>query len=77
MKWQNASSENPGFSVIYSDDEEHPGHRYVIQKKQNASGIWRLAFRNKATEPLRIIFVGKTQAECKQYAQDFREQAQL
>jgi hypothetical protein len=76
MKWNNASDENPGFSVIYYDDPDLPGHRYVIQKKKTPGGIWRLAFRDKETDPLRVIFVGQTQKECKQYAQDFREQAQ-
>lgn len=74
MLWQSANDENPGFTVYYHDDEQHPGHRYVIQKRNNDAGIWRLAFRANETDALRIIFVGDTLEECKEYAENFQGQ---
>lgn len=74
MDWIDASDENPGLIVNYYDDPEHTGHRYVLQKKKDGTGAWRLAFRQNETEPLRIIFVAPTEEECKDYAQKFRNQ---
>lgn len=73
MRWTNASEQNPGFTVLYYDDIDRPGHRYVIQKK-NQGGVWRLAYRQIDTAPLKIIYVGSTEADCKQYAKRYREQ---
>lgn len=74
MQWTDASEENPGFTVLYYDDESENGHRYVIQKKTDGTGAWRLAFRENETQALRIIFVAPTEEECKNYAETFREQ---
>lgn len=73
MNWKNQSAENPGNSVYYADDEEHPGHRYVAIQKRGGTGQWRLAHRYKDDEPLRIIYVGNTLKECKAYADEYRQ----
>lgn len=75
MDWTDATDENPGFFVYYYDDPDNPGHRYVIQKRKDGTGTWRLAFRANEDDALRIILVAPTQAECKAYAEAFMEQA--
>lgn len=75
MNWQDASQENPTQYAWYSDDPANPGHRYVIIKSKTGTGPWRLAFRANENQPLRIIYVAETQAECKGYAEAFQEQS--
>lgn len=73
MQWSNASEEKPGFSLYTADDPDNPGHHYVIQRKRDiTAGVWRLAFRPTPDETLRIIFLGNSMQDCKDYAETFK-----
>jgi hypothetical protein len=73
MNWRNASEENPGYSVYYTDSQIE-GERYAVRKtRENSSGMWKLVHQEGTTEPFRIIYIGNTLAECKAYAQEHQE----
>lgn len=68
MQWQNASAENPGRSVYFTDQGPR---RYVIQRSRKVATFWRLFVRDTDSEPLRTIYVGQTLKECKAYAEEY------
>lgn len=77
MKWVNESHQNPGFSVYHATPRGKPNTLFVISYKKKTAKFtpigWRLFVRNKATDPLRAIYVAATLKEAKQFADDFAE----
>jgi hypothetical protein len=73
MNWKKSDEPPTGFSAYKAHDEQKPGHTYVIQKKRTGASGWRLAHRTTDQQPLRIIYLATTLAECKAYAEHYRE----
>lgn len=76
LTWSRPEGGNPNDSTYQAQDEDHPGTTYVAKKSKNGTGLWRLAVRGSDSEPLRIIYVGNTLAECREYAEVYRTAAQ-
>lgn len=72
MIWTDKSETRPGYTVYEADDQDRPGHRYVIQGNNELSGPWRLAYRESDEDILRVIYVGNSLNECQTYADTYR-----
>lgn len=72
LNWTRQDSGNANETNYQAVDEDRPGTTYAIKKSKSGTGLWRLAVRNGETEPLRIIYVGNTLAECREYAEVYR-----
>lgn len=72
LDWSRMQDGNPNDSAYQAADNDQPGTTYVAKKSKTGTGLWRLAVRNSETEPLRIIYVGNTLAECREYAEVYR-----
>ena len=73
MNWHKTDEHQKVFSRYEAHDDQKPGHTYVIQKKRTGASGWRLAYRTTEDQPLRIIYLATTLAECKAYAEHYRE----
>lgn len=77
LKWQNASAENPGFTVWHATPERDPRILYAIRRKRAKRGfkptIWRVFVRNNPTDPLHTIFVADTVPAAKKFVQELED----
>lgn len=69
MKWTDTSSATPGFRSYEANDENHAGHHYLIQRKIDGTGLWRMFFKETETDANRVIYVGDSLKECQDYAE--------
>lgn len=78
LKWQNASGDNPGYSVWHARPGRDPDVLYVIRQKRKSVKFtpvgWRVFVRTTPAEALKTIYLGDTLKEAKAYVQDWENQ---
>lgn len=72
MEWTDTSETRPGYTIWEADDADRPGNHYAIQRNNEMSSQWRLAYRENDEDILRVIYVGNTLNECRTYADTYR-----
>lgn len=79
LKWRNASKDNPGFSVWYTNPEREPTTLYVIRQKKKRPGFtppgWRVFVRDGIApeSPLQTIYFAQTLKEAKAFVQEMED----
>lgn len=71
MDFTDTSTTRPGYTIYEADDTDHPGHHYVIQRK-NEGSTWLVGFRETDTDPIRIIYATTSLVDAESYANTYR-----